>query len=85
MDFPSAQSEREQESGEARLKAWRRRKRRDAEEELRSLWAQMISMWGPRLGSGPQRWRSGELADDGVAQMGSSVVPRSLLCMDPAL
>ena len=56
---------------------------REAEEE--SLCAQTISMRGPRLGSGPQRWRSCELADDGVAQMGSSLAPSSLLCMDPAL
>lgn len=49
------------------------------------LCAQMISMRGPRLGSGPQRWRSCVLADDGVAQMGSSLAPSSLLCMDPAL
>lgn len=40
-------------------------------------------MRGPRLGSGPQRWRSCELADDGVAQMGSSLAPSSLLLYGP--
>lgn len=78
IDFLSAQSEREQ-SKKRKIKAGRR----EAEEE--SLCAQMISMRGPRLGSGPQRWRSCELADDGVAQMDWSLAPSSLLCKDPAL
>lgn len=77
IDFPSAQIEREQSGRAIRAEC------KEAEEE--SLCAQMISMQGPRLWSSPQRWRSLELADDEVAQMGLSLAPRSLLCMEPAL
>lgn len=59
--------------------------RREAQEE--SLCdRQMISTRGrPARERPPVLEELCEPADDGVAQMGSSLAPSSLLCMDPAL
>lgn len=94
MDFLSAQSEGEKKRGEG-IKAEGREKMGGREggragvgggrgEE--SLCAQMISGAGaPGSGAASSVGGAASRADDGVAQMGWSLAPRSLLCMLRAL
>lgn len=81
MDFLSVRSEGEQKRGEG-IKAggagggWRKE----------SLCAQMISGAGaPGSGAASSVGGAASGADDGAAQMGWSLAPRSLLCMLRAL
>lgn len=78
IDFLSDQSEREKSGKERQQQGGGRRR-----EKVCSL--QMISMQGPGSGAAPSVGGVCELADDGAAQMGSSLARSSLLCTDPAL
>jgi len=58
---------------------------REEEAEEESLCVLMLCLQGPGSGAAPSVGGGCELADDEAAQMGSSLAPSSLFCMDLAL